>query len=93
MKRLGILLMLACVSGCYGPGSGGERDDGRGEKTSGADFVKRLDKNGDGLVSAEEFDGPAEHFTQFDANKDGFLSADEAPSGPPTGQQERSGRR
>lgn len=47
------------------------------------DFVKRLDKNNDGKVSKNEFDGPARHFNQLDKNKDGYLSNDEAPHGPP----------
>jgi hypothetical protein len=54
------------------------------------DFVQRLDKNGDGKVSRNEFDGPPQHFNQLDRNDDGFLSSDEAPQGPPQG---RNGRR
>ncbi|MDZ8118321.1 EF-hand domain-containing protein [Pontiella agarivorans] len=56
-----------------------------------ADFVTRLDKDGDGKVSSSEFDGPSEHFTQLDQNGDGYISSSEAPSGPPQGQ--RGGRR
>ncbi len=52
---------------------------------SGADFVKRLDRDGDGQVSKREFDGPANHFAQFDRNGDGYLTEDEAPKGPPPG--------
>jgi hypothetical protein len=48
-------------------------------------FVGRLDRDGDGKVSRQEFDGPPEHFARFDKNGDGFLGADEAPSGPPPG--------
>ena len=51
------------------------------------DFVKRLDKNGDGKVSRKEFDGPADHFDVLDRNNDGFLSAGEAPQGPPRGRR------
>ena len=54
------------------------------------DFVQRLDKNGDGKVSRNEFDGPPQHFNQLDRNDDGFLSSDEASQGPPQG---RNGRR
>lgn len=49
----------------------------------GEDFVRRLDRNGDGKVSRQEFDGPADHFDLLDRNSDGYLSADEAPQGPP----------
>lgn len=56
---------------------------GRNGGPSGADFVRRLDKNGDGKVSRSEFDGPAQHFDQLDRNHDGYLSEDEAPQGPP----------
>jgi len=50
---------------------------------SGADFIRRLDKNGDGKISKQEFDGPPEHFQILDRNGDGYLSEDEAPQGPP----------
>ncbi len=49
-------------------------------------FVKRLDKDADGKVSLEEFDGPADHFSHMDKNGDGFISEDEAPTGPPPGK-------
>jgi len=64
---------------------------GQGQAQSGADFVRRLDKNGDGKISRQEFDGPAQHFAQFDRNKDGYLSQNEAPTGPPP--QQTNGRR
>ncbi|MCF7848366.1 MAG: hypothetical protein K9M45_05900 [Kiritimatiellales bacterium] len=89
MKRLAILLLVGVCAGCQRPGA---PMGGRGGKISGADFVKRLDKDRDGRVSVDEFDGPAGDFTQFDANGDGFLTEDEAPSGPPPGAG-RGGRR
>jgi uncharacterized protein DUF1566/EF hand domain-containing protein len=49
----------------------------------GARFVRRLDKNNDGKVSRQEFDGPTKHFSSFDRNNDGYISATEAPKGPP----------
>ncbi len=49
-------------------------------------FIGRLDKDGDGKVSRQEFDGPPEAFDRLDRNHDGFLSADEAPQGPPPGR-------
>ena len=50
---------------------------------SGEDFVRRLDRNGDGKVSKSEFDGPARHFRSLDRDGDGFLGKDEAPESPP----------
>jgi hypothetical protein len=55
---------------------------------SGEDFISRLDQDGDGKVSREEFDGPKEHFNHFDKNGDGFISREEAPKGPPPGGQQ-----
>ena len=60
-----------------------DRPDTSQRAPSGDDFVRRLDKNGDGKVSQREFDGPARHFRQMDRNNDGYLSEDEAPKGPP----------
>jgi len=51
------------------------------------DFVSRLDRDGDGAVSAKEFDGPARHFKHLDKNGDGKISKDEAPKGPPPGRR------
>lgn len=53
------------------------------QNQKGRGFVSRLDKNGDGKVSKDEFDGPSQHFSRFDKNGDGYLSDDEAPKGPP----------
>jgi hypothetical protein len=50
---------------------------------SGAHFVRRIDRDGNGKVSRNEFDGPAHHFTHLDRNRDGYLTEDEAPTGPP----------
>jgi len=41
-------------------------------------FVQRLDRNGDGKVSASEFDGPSRHFRDFDQNGDGYITEEEA---------------
>ena len=51
----------------------------------GSDFIRRLDRNGDGKVSRSEFDGPPDRFDHHDMNRDGYLSGEEAPSGPPPG--------
>lgn len=43
-------------------------------------FMKRLDANGDGKVSKDEFDaGPKKRFAEHDLNSDGVLSRDERP--------------
>jgi len=65
---------------------------GPGQDPSGADFIQRLDRDGDGKVSKQEFDGPTRHFTQLDRNKDGYLSQAEAPQGPPPQQNNRRRR-
>jgi hypothetical protein len=54
-----------------------------GNQKSTSRFIRRLDKNGDGKVSKDEFDGPKQHFSDWDKNRDGFISQDEAPNGPP----------
>jgi hypothetical protein len=49
--------------------------------------VSRLDRDGDGAVSAKEFDGPPRHFKHLDKNGDGKISKTEAPKGPPPGHR------
>ncbi|MHB8899508.1 MAG: Lcl C-terminal domain-containing protein, partial [Thermoguttaceae bacterium] len=46
-------------------------------------FVGRLDRDGDGKVSRQEFDGPPFDFDRLDRDKDGYLGPSEAPLGPP----------
>ena len=60
-------------------GRSATRGGGPGKAGGRGGFVARLDQDGDGYVSAEEFDGPAEHFSLFDTNGDGYLSEAEAP--------------
>lgn len=67
------------------PGQGQNMPGTGGAQRSGADFIKRLDRNGDGKVSRNEFDGPRDHFKDFDKNHDNAITADEAPTGPPPG--------
>jgi len=67
------------------------QDDAR-KPPSAAEFIERLDKDKDGKVSKDEFDGPAEHFADLDKNEDGYISEDEAPTGPPCRQGRRGGR-
>jgi hypothetical protein len=58
---------------------------GQGPGTGRQGFVVRLDRDGDGKVSREEFDGPAHHFDHLDRDGDGYLGEDEAPPHPPPG--------
>ncbi len=55
-------------------------------------FIVRLDRNNDGQVSRDEFDGPPHHFQILDKNDDGLISADEAPIGPPPGAPRQNDR-
>lgn len=57
------------------------RWQGRGERGPGA-MIERHDANEDGKVSAEEFPGPAERFSELDKDGDGFITQDEADQGP-----------
>ncbi|MBF0187380.1 MAG: DUF1566 domain-containing protein [Magnetococcales bacterium] len=45
-------------------------------------FIKRLDRDGDGKVSRQEFDGPPDRFDVHDTDKDGYLSNRETPRPP-----------
>ncbi|QBG49168.1 hypothetical protein EGM51_17855 [Verrucomicrobia bacterium S94] len=87
MKYFSLFLLMAFAAGCQQRPGG--RKGGGPLDASGADFVKRLDKDGDGKVSAQEFDGPEDHFSQCDKNNDGYLTEDEAPGGPPARGGER----
>lgn len=79
MKTSAVLLLLLAA------GTAMAQSGGQGGRPSTTDFISRLDKDGDGKVSASEFDGPSEHFTQLDKNSDGYISSTEVPSGPPGG--------
>ena len=66
----------------------GERPERRGE--DGSRFLRRFDKDEDGQVTREEFDGPSRRFTRLDQDGDGVVTAEEAAaasspgrSGPP----------
>ena len=92
MAALIAVLLAAWTGSAVAQGRGGPppKDEGR-EPPSAADFIKRLDTDGDGKVSKDEFDGPANHFTDADKNADGYISEDEAPTGPPRPQGGRGG--
>ncbi len=64
----------------------------RGNPPSPADWITRLDTDGDGLVSPDEFDGPSEHFGHLDTGGDGYIDESEAPKGPPPGRRARRGQ-
>lgn len=67
------------------------RDSGRSGRTgsgfSPEEFLKRADTDGDGRISASEFQGPSNFFSRIDKNGDGYISEDEFPKGPPGGGQ------
>jgi len=48
-----------------------------------ASLIEQLDQNGDGKLSADEFKGPAEHFTRMDTDGDGYLTKEELEAGRP----------
>ena len=66
-----------------------DREQSPGRRPSINDFMRRLDRNGDGKISRQEFDGPSDHFQRLDKNNDGYLSADEIPQGPPPSRNRR----
>lgn len=55
---------------------GGAKGEGGKDRKGGP--VKRMDKDGDGKISRDEFQGKAERFDKIDANKDGFIDENEA---------------
>lgn len=85
-----------------GPGQGSMQGPGGGMRMGGAGILKMLDKNGDGVVSREEFveaprGGPgsatdlakehrAARFQQLDRNGDGKLTAEELAAARGQGQ-------
>lgn len=48
-------------------------------------IVERFDQDGDGLLSADEFPGGSDEFSQLDSDGDGYLDDSEIPHGPPHG--------
>lgn len=83
LPTLALITLSACTALAQPGGQGGGKGQGKGKPPTAEEFIEKLDKDGDGQVSQEEFDGPDEHFTQSDTNSDGYISTDEVPSGPP----------
>jgi hypothetical protein len=52
-------------------------------------FLQRFDRNQDGKVTREEFDGAPRRFRALDLNGDGSVSKDEAAQAGPTGAERR----
>lgn len=48
-------------------------------KRIGDRMMNRLDKDGDGSISMDEFPGPEDHFTRLDQNSDGTIDESETP--------------
>lgn len=85
------LSMCTVVEAYREQGNRSQEQQGPGDPGEG--FMTRLDVNGDGVVSFEEFDGPEEHFTHMDQNGDGVIDESEAPQGPPPGDRSGGSRR
>ena len=73
---LGFLLIFVLAS----PAGGGAAEIaqmGGGGPPSPEKMVQRMDENGDGKISRQEFLGPPDRFKMIDVDKDGFLTVDE----------------
>ncbi len=60
------------------PGTPGSASP-EGQEVRRGQFIRRLDRDGDGRVSAAEFDGPPDRFGDFDRDGDGYVTLDEVP--------------
>ncbi len=47
-------------------------------RESSSRFIQHFDRDQDGRISADEFPGPQDHFTQLDENSDGYIDETEA---------------
>ena len=83
-----ILLMTAAAAIAFAGGTQTSAWAVYAGPPDGGAFIARLDVDGDGLVSAEEFDGDTNLFAQLDQDADGYIDAGEAPHHPPQGPPE-----
>lgn len=85
-------LLLLAGSGDLFAQSAGQRAHGPGDRMHRPPSVDQVfakdDKDGDGLISKDEFGGPVEHFPHLDADGDGYLTREEVAGG--TGGQGRN---
>jgi Ca2+-binding EF-hand superfamily protein len=79
---LGTIGLLVCSNSFAAEGEAGK---GAGPR------MARMDTDGDGVISAEEFPGRDEVFTQLDTDGDGSLTADELIAGRKEWQKKHSG--
>lgn len=56
----------------------------------GSSFMDRFDRNGDGKITEQEFDGPMERFVLLDLDSDGVLTKDETESAQPPQRRNRN---
>ncbi len=75
-----IIISAFCLRGAPAMAAGPGPGEGRPPP---GDFIEDFDRDGDGMVSQEEFPGPDNHFTHLDQDNDGFITEDEKPTGPP----------
>ncbi len=72
-------LLLHLTRGTPAPRpAGASRPAPRPVKARGPDWFRKMDRNGDGVVSPREFLGTLEDFEKFDRDGDGLLDPDEA---------------
>jgi hypothetical protein len=70
-----VAMMDGLISGYIGPGQGWFQP---GQSRYGWRFLAgRMDADGDGQITREEFRGPDEFFDRLDKNKDGMLTAED----------------
>lgn len=72
---LTLLALICCMIPATSWARGGPPDP--------AALIAKFDQDGDGKLSAEEFKGPADHFTRMDTDGDGYLTAEELEAGKP----------
>lgn len=77
------MLVAAFVSGAFAQGTprqgspAGTAGGASRDLPSPEEVIERLDRDGDGRISRQEFQGPPPRFATIDSDKDGFLTADE----------------